>query len=101
MADQLEGKVAVVTGGSSGIGRATSIAFAREGAKVIVSDVNIDGGEETVNMVREQGGEALFVKTDVSKADEVKALIDKAVDTYGRLDCGFNNAWGLRETGKR
>ena len=95
MAEKLEGKVAVVTGGSSGIGRATSIAFAREGAKVVVSDVNIDGGEETVNMVREQGGEAFFVKTDVSKADEVKALIDQAVDAYGRLDCGFNNAWGL------
>ena len=95
MAKQLEGKVAVVTGGSSGIGRATSIAFAREGAKVVVSDVNIDGGEETVNMVTEQEGDALFVKTDVSKADEVKGLIDKAVETYGRLDCGFNNAWGL------
>ena len=95
MAEKLDGKVAVVTGGSSGIGRATSIAFAREGAKVVVSDVNIDGGEETVNMVKEQGGEALFVKTDVSKSDEVKALIDQAVETYGRLDCGFNNAWGL------
>lgn len=95
MAEQLQGKVAVVTGGSSGIGRATSMAFAREGAKVIVSDVNVNGGQETVEMVKEQGGEALFVKADVSQAVEVKALVDEAVDTYGRLDCGFNNAWGL------
>ena len=95
MAELLEGKVAVVTGGSSGIGRATSVAFAREGARVVVSDVNIGGGEETVGMVKKQGGEALFVKADVSRADEVKALVDKAVDTYGRLDCGFKNAWGL------
>jgi NAD(P)-dependent dehydrogenase (short-subunit alcohol dehydrogenase family) len=95
MAELLQGKVAVVTGGSSGIGRATSIVFAREGAKVIVSDVDVDGGAETVNMVTAHGGEGLFVRCDVSKADEVQALIDQTVATYGRLDCGFNNAWGL------
>ncbi len=76
MADHLEGKVALITGGSSGIGRATAIAFAQEGAKLIIGDTNVDGGEETVDMVKENGGEALFVRTDISKADQVKALVD-------------------------
>ena len=92
MAASLEGKVALVTGGSSGIGRATSLTFAREGAKVVVADVDIEGGDETVRRIRKAGGEAVFVKTDVSKHAEVNALIDKAVQTYGRLDYAFNNA---------
>ena len=82
----------LVTGASSGIGRATALAFAREGAKVVVADVMVEGGEETVAQVKKAGGEAIFVKTDVSKAVEVEALVAKAVATYGRLDCAHNNA---------
>lgn len=92
MARRLEGKVSLVTGGSSGIGRASALAFAREGAKVIVSDVDISGGDETVKMIKNAGGEATFIKTDITKAAEVEALIGKAVETYGRLDCAHNNA---------
>jgi NAD(P)-dependent dehydrogenase (short-subunit alcohol dehydrogenase family) len=92
MTKQFGGKVALVTGGSSGIGRAAASAFAGEGANVVVADVLVEGGEETVRMIKEAGGEAIFVKTDVSKATEVEALIKKAVETYGRLDCAINNA---------
>lgn len=88
----VEGKVALVTGGGSGIGRASAQTFAREGAKVIVADVVVDGGEETVKMIREGGGDATFVKCDVSKAADVKAMVKAAVDTYGGLDCAHNNA---------
>src|SRR6516225_12472879 len=92
MPGTLSGKVALVTGGASGIGRATALTFAREGAKLVVADVNTDGGQQTVHLITEQGGEAIFVRTDVSKAVEVQALISKAVETYGRLDCAHNNA---------
>ena len=92
MAGLLEGKVALVTGGASGIGRATALAFAREGAKVVIADVAVEDGEETVRMIEESGGKAIFVETDVSQSDQVEALINKAVETYGRLDCAFNNA---------
>src|SRR5262245_57969583 len=92
MAGSLQGKVALVTGGGSGIGRASSLAFAREGAKVVVADVVVEGGEETVKLIKQAGGEALFVKTDVSKAAEVEALVNAAVATFGRLDCAHNNA---------
>src|SRR5215475_14460110 len=92
MAGRVEGKVALVTGGASGIGRATALAFAREGAKLIIADTNEDGGHQTVHLITEQGGEAIFVRTDVSQAIEVQALISKAVETYGRLDCAHNNA---------
>ncbi len=88
----LKDKVALVTGGSSGIGRAASLAFARAGAKVVVSDVDVSGGEETVGMIADMGGEANFVKADVADDAEVKALIDAVVSKYGRLDCAFNNA---------
>lgn len=97
---RFEGKVALITGGGSGIGRATSLAFAREGAKVVVDDIKVQGGEETLQMIKSAGGEAIFVKADVSKADEVEAMVQKAIDTYGRLDCAFNNA-GVGEPLKR
>ena len=92
MPGQFNTKVAVVTGAASGIGRATALAFAREGANVVVSDVATQGGEETVRLIKEAGGEATFVKCDVSQAEEVKALVTKAVDTYGRLDYDINIA---------
>jgi len=92
MTQLLDDKVAIVTGGSSGIGRACALAFVREGAKVVIADVDVEGGEETVHIIREAGGESIFVKTDVTKATEVEAMVNKAVETYGRLDCGFNNA---------
>jgi NAD(P)-dependent dehydrogenase (short-subunit alcohol dehydrogenase family) len=89
---KLEGKIALVTGGGSGIGRATALAFAQEGARVVVSDVNAAGGAETVQLIQNIAGEAVFVKTDVTQAAEVEALIQQAVAAYGRLDCAFNNA---------
>lgn len=92
MALRLEGKVALVTGGGSGIGRATALVFAREGAKVVVADVLTEGGEGTVSRIRESGGKAIFVRTDISKVGEVIALIDNVVTIYGRLDCACNNA---------
>jgi NAD(P)-dependent dehydrogenase (short-subunit alcohol dehydrogenase family) len=92
MVGRFQGKVALVTGGSSGIGKATALAFAREDAKVIVADKNVKGGEETVQIIKQAGGEAAFVKTDVSKATEVEALVNKTIELYGHLDCAFNNA---------
>ncbi|MFC1862896.1 SDR family oxidoreductase [Thermodesulfobacteriota bacterium] len=89
----LKGKVALVTGGRPGIGRATGIMFAREGAKVVItSDKNIKGGEETVHMIQQAGGDAIFVKTDVSRVPEIERMVNKAIDTYGRMDCAVNNA---------
>jgi NAD(P)-dependent dehydrogenase (short-subunit alcohol dehydrogenase family) len=92
MAGRVDGKVALVTGGASGIGRATALAFAREGAKLIIADMNEDGGQQTVHMITEKGGEATFVQVDVTSASAVEAMIAKTVETYGRLDCAHNNA---------
>jgi NAD(P)-dependent dehydrogenase (short-subunit alcohol dehydrogenase family) len=92
MAGQVAGRIVLVTGGGSGIGRAAALTFAREGGRVVVSDIVVEGGEETVRMIKAANGEALFVKTDVSKAAEVEVLIQTVIDTYGRLDCAFNNA---------
>jgi NAD(P)-dependent dehydrogenase (short-subunit alcohol dehydrogenase family) len=89
---EFNGKVALVTGGGSGIGRATALAFAREGAKVVIGNRNVERGEETVAMIRDAGGESSFRRTDVSVAAEIEALVDHAVKTYGRLDIAFNNA---------
>ncbi len=92
MAGQLDGKVALITGAGSGIGRASALVFAREGAKVAVADIVVEGGEETVRMVKEAGGEAFFIKVDVSNAADVEAMVNTVVDTYGRIDCAYNNA---------
>lgn len=92
MAGLLEDKVALVTGAGSGIGRATALTFAREGARVLVSDVDQAGGEETVKAVAEAGGEARMVRTDVTRESDVAAAVAAAVDGYGRLDCAVNNA---------
>jgi NAD(P)-dependent dehydrogenase (short-subunit alcohol dehydrogenase family) len=88
----LEGKVALVTGGTSGIGKTTAIAFSNAGAKVVLSGRREQEGEETADLIRRSGGESLFVRSDVSSEAEVKALIEKTVEQYGRLDCAFNNA---------
>ena len=92
MATTLDGRVVLVTGGGSGIGRSTALCIAREGAKVVVADVEVRGGDETVRMIQDTGGQAIFVKVDVTKADEVEAMVKNAVETYGRLDCAHNNA---------
>lgn len=88
----MKDKVALVTGGSSGIGKATALLFAKKGAKVAIADVSTEQGEETVREIRELGGDAIFVKCDVSDAKQVQDLIDKVVSTFGRLDYAFNNA---------
>ena len=92
MSSTYAGKVALVTGGGSGIGRATSLAFAREGAKVVVADISPEGGLETLEMIKAGGGEGMFVATDVSDESQVVAMIDASIDAFGRIDCAFNNA---------
>ncbi|MBN1831084.1 MAG: glucose 1-dehydrogenase [Deltaproteobacteria bacterium] len=93
MTMKLQDKVAFVTGGATGIGKTTARMFAREGAKVLVTtDSNVEGGRETVRLIKEAGGEATFFKCDVTKATEVEAAVDKCVETFGRLDYAFNNA---------
>jgi NAD(P)-dependent dehydrogenase (short-subunit alcohol dehydrogenase family) len=87
-----EGKVAIVTGGASGIGRAAALALARQGAWLAVADVDVDGGHATAQAIVAAGGAATFVRTDVSAAAEVSAMVDHTLATYGRLDCAFNNA---------
>ena len=89
---KLDGKVAIITGAGSGIGRATALLFAKEGAKVVIADNVVSGGEETLTMIRESGGEACFVKTDVSIENDIKNMIKVALDKYGKLDILFNNA---------
>jgi NAD(P)-dependent dehydrogenase (short-subunit alcohol dehydrogenase family) len=84
--------VAVVTGGSTGIGRETALAFAKRGANVVIGDVNVEGAEETVDAIESAGGEAVAVAADVTETADVKAMVDTAVDTFGGLDYAFNNA---------
>ncbi|MGM0585280.1 MAG: SDR family NAD(P)-dependent oxidoreductase, partial [Pseudomonadota bacterium] len=88
----LDGRTALVTGAGAGIGRATARKLAAEGARVIVSDVNEEGGAETADLIRQDGGEALFHKADVSSPEEVEALVARAVEAFGRLDAAVNNA---------
>src|ERR1700674_2616344 len=90
--NEVQNKVAIVTGGSSGIGRAAVVAYAREGAGVVVAGRRAAEGEETVRLIRAQGGEGMFVATDVSKAAQVKELIERTMQKFGRLDFAFNNA---------
>ena len=93
MAGTMMGKVAMITGATSGIGRATAIAFAKEGARVVaVADFNVQGGRETVEFVEQAGSEGLFVQCDVSKGEEVASLIETTVREFGRLDFACNNA---------
>ncbi len=89
---RFDGKVALITGGGRGIGLAAALAFGREGAKVVVGNRDARQGEEVVKQIKAAGGEATFLKTDVSKAADVSALVDLAVKTYGKLDVAFNNA---------
>jgi NAD(P)-dependent dehydrogenase (short-subunit alcohol dehydrogenase family) len=101
MSGMFEGKVALVTGGASGIGRVGAQLFAREGAKVVVATGrNVAGGNETVKLIEDAGGEAIFVQCDVSKDDQVRALVEECVKAYGRLDYAFNNA-GIGPDGVR
>lgn len=88
----LQGKAVLVTGGASGIGRTACLAFAAEGARLVVGDKDFDGGEETAAMVRDAGGQAIFVHCDVSTPADVEALVGKTVEAYGSLDCAHNNA---------
>ena len=89
---EFEGKVALVTGGGSGIGRATALAFAREGAKVVIGNRRTDAGNEVVQEIRDAGGEASFLRTDVRVASDVEALVNHTLSRFGRLDIAFNNA---------
>jgi NAD(P)-dependent dehydrogenase (short-subunit alcohol dehydrogenase family) len=92
MTQNFSGKVALITGAASGLGRATALLFAKHQAKVIVSDISIDGGYETVKMIQDQGGEATFIECNVANEESVNNLISKTIETYGQLDYGINNA---------
>jgi len=90
--NRFQDKVALVTGGNSGIGRAAAVKFADEGAKVVIAARREDLGHAVVKHIREKGGEAVFIRTDVTKREDVEGLFEKIVSQYGRLDCAFNNA---------
>src|ERR1700730_8852995 len=94
---QFTGKVALVTGGSSGMGRATAVAFAKEGAKVVVANRRSDEGQEAIRLIRQAGSDGLFVKTDVTKEADVRAAVEQTVAAFGRLDFAFNNAGTFAE----
>ena len=99
MVDKLAGKVAVITGAGSGIGRATALLFSEEGAKIVVSDISKKGGEESVRQITERGGVAIFVRTDVTKSGDVKAMVEESIKAYGRIDVLHNNA-GISPSGR-
>lgn len=96
---RLKDKVAIITGAGSGIGAASAIMFAKEGARVVVADLDEKGGEATVAEIKNAGGDAMFVKTDVSKADDIDKMVSACVETYGKVDILFNNA-GVVSMGK-
>ena len=98
MSEVLEGKSALITGAAQGIGAATARLFAARGARVVVADVNEEGGKETVAAIEADGGEAVFVRTDITSGADVEAAVAAAVRAYGRLDCAVNNA-GIEEQG--
>ena len=89
---KLDGKVAIITGAGSGIGRASALLFAEEGARVVIADLNEDAGRESVELVQAAGGDALFVSTDVRREAQVESLVEQAVSTYGKVDILYNNA---------
>lgn len=89
---RLSSKVAIITGGSTGIGQTTAYLFAKEGAKLVIADIDDAGGVETVKAIKSNGSEAVFVHTDVSKASDVENLINKTIETFGKIDILFNNA---------
>lgn len=93
--NDLANRVALITGGSSGIGRAAALAFSRRGARVVLAARNEDRGRQVLREIEAGGGQAVFVRADVSRSDQVQALVEAAVRTYGRLDCALNNAGGL------
>ena len=92
MAGMLAGKAALITGAGNGIGRATALLFAREGARVAAADLNLEGAQETAAAIREAGGEAVALSVEVVEAAQVEAMLDAAVEAFGRIDCAFNNA---------
>src|SRR5437764_14899839 len=92
VAGTLDGKVALVTGGGGGIGRATALVMVREGARVAVADFDAASARDTVAQINEAGGQAITLMGDVSRADDVRAIVQDTITAYGRLDCAFNNA---------
>lgn len=92
MAGMLDGKTALISGAARGIGRATALLFAREGARVAVADLNADGAKDTVTEINKAGGQAISIAVEVTKPDQVSAMVARTVDAFGRLDCAFNNA---------
>lgn len=105
MAGMLDGKSALITGGGGGIGRATALAFAREGARIAVADLMTEAAGETVGLVNAAGGQAISLSGDVARDAEVRSMVEAVVSTYGRLDCAFNNAgiagWQVDAVGKK